>query len=132
MKQIKIIIEKTSNDYNAYADNVDGIFGAGDTPEEAKQSIVDAIRILKKYNKPQNIPAILKGDYEIVYRFDTESLLNYYKKIFTNSALERLTGINQRQLQHYSSGLKRPRPAQKKKIENALHRLGSELLAISL
>ncbi len=132
MKQIKIVIEKSSNHYGAYAENVDGIFGAGDTPEEAKQSIVDAIRLLKKYNKPNNIPAILKGDYELVYRFDTESLLNYYKKIFTNSALERLTGINQRQLQHYSSGLKKPRPAQKKKIEKALHQLGSELLAIAL
>lgn len=132
MKQIKIIIEKTTNDYNAYADNVDGIFGAGDTPEEAKQSILEAIRLLKKYNKPHNIPSILKGDYELVYRFDAESLLNYYKKIFTNSALQRLTGINQRQLQHYSSGLKKPRPAQKKKIEKALHQLGSELMAIVL
>jgi predicted RNase H-like HicB family nuclease len=132
MKQIKIVIEKTKNHYSAYSENVDGIFGAGDTPAEAKQSIVDAIRLLKKYNKPHNIPSILKGDYEIVYRFDAESLLNYYKKIFTNSALERITGINQRQLQHYSSGLKKPRLAQKKKIETALHQLGSELLAIVL
>lgn len=132
MKQIIVIIEKTSDHYSAYADNVDGIYGGGDTPDEAKQSIVDAIRLTKKYNKPHNIPAILKGDYELVYRFDTESLLNYYKKIFTNSALERLTGINQRQLQHYSSGLKKPRPAQKKKIVEALHQLGSELMAVVL
>lgn len=132
MKQIKIVIEKTKNHYGAYAENVEGINGGGDTPEEAKQSIVDCIRIIKKHHNRHSIPAILKGDYELVYRFDTESLLNYYKKIFTNSALERLTGINQRQLQHYSSGLKKPRPAQKKKIQTALHQLGSELLAIVL
>lgn len=132
MKKIKVVIEKTKNHYSAYSENVEGINGGGDTPEEAKQSIVDCIRIIKKHFKSHNIPAILKGDYELVYRFDTESLLNYYKKIFTNSALERLTGINQRQLQHYSSGLKKPRPAQKKKIETALHQLGSELMAIVL
>lgn len=132
MKQVKIVIEKSKNHYSAYAENVEGIYGAGDTPAEAKQSIQDAIRLLKKYNKTQNIPAILKGNYELIYRFDAESLLNYYKKIFTHSGLERITGINQRQLQHYSSGLKKPRPAQKKKIETALHQLGTELLAIAL
>jgi predicted RNase H-like HicB family nuclease len=132
MKQIKIVIEKTKNHYSAYAENVDGIYGAGNTPDEAKQSILNAITLLKKHNKVNNIPAILKGEYELIYRFDAESLLNYYKKVFTNSALERITGINQRQLQHYSSGLKKPRPAQKKKIETALHQLGSELMAIVL
>lgn len=132
MKQVKIVIEKTKNHYSAYSENVEGIWGAGNTPDEAKQSILDAITLLKKYNKPHNVPAILKGNYELVYRFDAESLLNYYKRVFTNSALERITGINQRQLQHYSSGLKKPRPAQKKKIQTALHQLGSELMAIVL
>ena len=55
-----------------------------------------------------------------------------YKGIFTNSALERITGINQKQFQHYASGLKKPRAAQAKKIESALHKLGSELLALEL
>ena len=87
---------------------------------------------MKKYNKPENIPAILKGKYELVFRFDAVSFLKYYKKIFTNSALERMTGINQKQIQHYSTGLKKPRPAQTKKIESAFHKLGSELLAVEL
>jgi predicted RNase H-like HicB family nuclease len=63
MKQIKIVIEKTKNHYSAYAENVEGIYGAGNTPDEAKQSILNAITLLKKYNKAQNIPAILKGNY---------------------------------------------------------------------
>lgn len=132
MKKIKIVIEKTRDHYSAYAENVEGVYGGGDTAEEAKQSVVDAIKLLKKFNKPDNIPAILKGEYKLVYKFDTTSLLNYYKKVFTNSALERLTGINQRQLQHYSTGLKKPRLAQKKKIESALHQLGNELIAVEL
>jgi len=41
-------------------------------------------------NKPENIPDILKGDYEIVYKFDVQSFLEYYRGIFTPAALERI------------------------------------------
>lgn len=132
MKTLKIIIERSSDMFNAYAENTEGIYGGGDTVEEAKQSILNAIQIIKEEFSPKNIPAILKGDYEIVYHFDVESLLNYYKGIFTNSALEKITGINQRQLQHYSSGLKKPRLPQRKKIEDGLHKLAAELQSVEL
>ena len=132
MKKIKIIIEKGEDLYAAYAENVEGIYGAGETVTEAKQSVVDAIELLKKHNKEDHVPSILKGDFELVWKFDTVSLLNYYKGIFTNSALERITGINQKQMQHYASGLKKPRALQAKKIETALHKLGKELLAVEL
>lgn len=132
MKQVKIIIERGKDQYAAYAENIEGIYGAGDTPNEAKKSVVEAISLFKKYNTSKNIPAILKGEYELVYRFDTQSLLNYYKGVFTNAALERITGINQKQFQHYASGLKKPRTIQTKKIESALHKLGNELLSVEL
>ncbi|MEO5996322.1 MAG: hypothetical protein ABIN89_06330 [Chitinophagaceae bacterium] len=131
-KKIKILIERSNDSYSSYAENVPGIYGQGDTVEKAKQSALKGIDLLKKYNKDENIPALLKGDYEIVYKFDTESFLNFYKKIFTNAALERMTGINQKQFQHYASGLKKPRPAQVKKIETAMHSLAKELMAVEL
>ncbi len=130
MKQIKVTIERGKDDYGAFIDGIPGIYGAGATPREAMQSVRDAIALYKKYNT--KIPAALKGKYELVHKFDIASLLNYYKGIFTKSGLERLTGINQKQLQHYSSGLRKPRPAQVKKIEAALHALGQELSAVEL
>ncbi len=132
MKTIKIIIEKTEDMFSAFAENVEGIYAGGDTVEEVKQSVLDAIRLLKEHNSEDNIPTILKGDYQISYKFDTPSLLSYYKGIFTNSALERITGINQKQIQHYASGHRNPRAEQREKIEIALHTLGKELLAIEL
>ena len=132
MRTIKIIIEKTKDMYSGFAENVKGIYAAGDTVDEVIQSVNNAIRLLKEYNREENIPEILKGNYQIQYRFDVASLLNYYKGIVTNSALERLTGINQKLLYHYASGLKTPREAQRKKIESALHQLGSELQKIKL
>ncbi len=68
----------------------------------------------------------------MVYKFDVQSFLNYYKGIFTKAALERVTGINQKQLQHYATGLKKPRATQAKKIEAELHKLGSELMSVEL
>ncbi|MFC5284362.1 type II toxin-antitoxin system HicB family antitoxin [Pedobacter alpinus] len=130
MKQVKVIIERSADLYSSFAENLEGIYGGGETVAEAKQSIIDAIALYKEYN--QDIPDLLKGDYELVYQFDTESLLNYYKGIFTNAALERITGINQKQLQHYASGLKKPRATQAQKIEYGLHALANELLAIKL
>jgi predicted RNase H-like HicB family nuclease len=132
MKLVKVIIEKTKDMYSSYAENVAGIYGGGNTVEEAKKSILDAIELLKKYNDKKNVPSILKGKYSIVFKYDAESFLRHYKGIFTNSALERITGINQKQFQHYASGLKKPRRAQAKKIETALHKLGSELLSLEL
>jgi len=132
MKTLKIVIERSADMFGAYAENAEGIYGGGDTVEEAKQSILDAIQIIKKEFTPENIPSVLTGEYEIVYQFDVESLLNYYKGIFTNAALEKITGINQRQLQHYSSGLKKPRQPQLKKIEQGLHQLAAELQSLEL
>lgn len=133
MKQVTIIIERAKDGhYSSYAENAEGVYGGGNTPEEAKQAALEAIELIKKHNTGENIPAILKKPYRVIYRFDAESLINYYKKVFTNAAFERLTGINQKQIQHYASGLKKPRARQAKKIQEALHKLGEELLAVEL
>jgi len=131
MKTIKIIIEKANDHYAAYAEEIWGVSGIGDTPTEAKNSVLEAIEIVKTNNK-KLVPNELKGHYELEYQYDVQSLLNYYKGIFTNAAIEKVTGINQKLIQHYASGLKKPRPQQKKKIEEGLHRLGEELLSIEL
>ena len=51
MKAITIIIEKTKDMYTAYAKNLEGIYGGGDTIEEAKSSIETSIKLYNKYNK---------------------------------------------------------------------------------
>lgn len=132
MKILKIVIERSSDMFGAYAENAKGIYGTGDNVQEAKLSVLNALKIIKEEFKPESISSILKSEYQIIYRFDVESFLNYYKGIFTNVALEKITGINQRQLQHYSSGLKKPRKPQLKKIEEGLHKLAAELQSIEL
>jgi hypothetical protein len=131
MSVIKIVIEKTSNFYSAYSENVEGIYGAGATVQKTKESVLKSLELYVKYNK-KKLPKILQGDYSVKYRFDAQSLLNYYKGIFTNASLEKITGINQKQIQHYASGLKKPRELQKRKIQTGLRNLAKELQSIEL
>lgn len=120
MKKIEIIIEKAKDGtFGAYSPNVEGIFGMGDDVKEVKQSVLDAIETIKE--QFTEVPKILQGEYEIVYKFDAESLFQYYKGILGNPAFERLTGINQKQIHHYATGVRKPREAQRKKIQHGLH-----------
>ncbi|GHU72125.1 hypothetical protein FACS189413_14740 [Bacteroidia bacterium] len=132
METIKIIIEKSSDYYDAYAENCNGIYGAGSTAEAAKADALKGLELFVNSRDKKELPAILQGEYTIVFSYDPQSFLNYYNQLFSNVALERLTGINQKLLHHYSSGLKKPRIAQRKKIETAMHELGKELLAVEL
>lgn len=132
MATVKIIIEKSSDYFDAYAENCEGIYGAGNTAEEAKQNILEGLKLLKETRPSAEWPDILKGEYNIEYKFDAESFLTYFEGVFSKPALEKLTGINQKQLHHYATGLKKPREQQRKKIESALHKLGIELLSIRL
>jgi predicted RNase H-like HicB family nuclease len=132
MKQIKIVVEKTRDHFSSYVENIPGIYGGGQSAEEAIQSAVRALDLLKKNNRSNHVPPVLKGKYEFSYQFDPSSMLNYYRKFFTNAALERLTGIHQKQIQHYTSGMKKPRSAQAKKFEEAFRQLGNELTSLKL
>ena len=61
MKKLTIIIEKTKDMYSTFAENMEGIYGGGNTIEEAKASINISLKLYQKHNnlKPQ--------EYEITY-----------------------------------------------------------------
>ena len=57
-----------------------------------KKNLMEGLALYAKHN--QDAPAWIKNKaYKVVYKFDAESILNYYRGIFTNAALERITGI---------------------------------------
>ena len=134
MKTIKVIIELAEHNYSAYLDGVDGIVATGSSVEEIKMNMYEAINALIDECKEFGceVPEVLTGDYELVFKMDVKSLLDFYSGIFSKAGLERITGINQKQLWHYASGGRKPRPEQAIKLESALHKLGEELLSISL
>jgi len=132
MDTIIIKVGASSDYYGAYAINCEGIYGAGETAELAKENALEGLKLFVESRPKETLPKILQGDYTVTYQYDTQSFLNHYSKIFSKPALQRLIGINQKLLHHYSSGLKKPRLIQRKRIETALHRFGKELLSVEL
>lgn len=48
MKEIRIVIEKAKDGFfGAYAENVEGVYGGGDTVQDVKNDILNAIDTLK-------------------------------------------------------------------------------------
>jgi len=134
MKSVIVTVEKSENNYSAYIECLPGCVTTGKSMDELKANMKEAIdghiEVSREFG--DFIPEVFDSEYYLVFRFDTESLLTHYKGIFTNSALEKMTGINQRQLQRYASGKNRPMRPQSAKIQKAFHRLGEELLSIEL
>ena len=134
MKVIEAIIERASDGtYSVYCQN-EMFSGMGETAEAAKTNMLESMKFFKEVALEDNrsFPNFLNADFEIVYKFDTESLLEYYSGILSLSGLEKITGIHQKQLWNYLHRKSKPRKAQVEKIEKGLHNLGSELLSISL
>ncbi|MDR1370775.1 MAG: type II toxin-antitoxin system HicB family antitoxin [Dysgonamonadaceae bacterium] len=133
MKQIHVTLEMGKDGYGVMFKEVPNVFGFGETVDSAKEdanaSLKFYIECLEKENRP--VPKILQGKYELVFEFDIEALLKYIDGTVTKTALARVAGINPIQLTHYSTGLKKPRPAQREKIITALHQIGKDLLSVS-
>lgn len=134
MKKVESIIERSIDGMcTIYCEN-EMFSGVGKSPEEAKADMLFQMNFFKEtaIEKGFTYPVFLDEEFEIFYKFDTESLLQYYAGVITPAALERLSGIHQKQLWNYLHGRSKPRKQQVEKIEKALHSLGAELMSISL
>lgn len=134
MEKVLVDIYFTGNNFCAHAPVLLGCVSTGATLSEIKKNIKEALEfhIESSLKDGEPIPEVFRGEYELEYKLSIEALLNAYSDVFTKAALSRITGINQRQLWHYASGLRKPRPAQRRRIEDGLHRLGKELLNIGV
>lgn len=134
MKTVEAIIERAKDGtFSVYC--IDEMFsGMGNTAEAAKKDMIQQMNFFKKTALEENFsyPGFLDEDFEIVYKFDTKSLLEYYSGILSISGLEKITGIHQKQLWNYLHQKSKPRKEQVEKIRRGLHQLGSELIAISI
>lgn len=132
VKKLIINISASKDSFGAFAENCKGIYAQGDSVRDVKQDVYDAIEIYKEITPESEWEEPIKENWPIEWRYDVQSLLLYYQGVFTNAALERMTGINQKQLWNYANGVSTPRKQAKEKIENALHSLGHELLELTL
>lgn len=133
MKQIEAIIERASDGtYSVYCK--DEIFsGMGDTIDAAKADMEQQMAFYKETAIQEGFkyPEFLDGEYTVSYTVDMPSLMAYYVAagIFTLASLQKVTGINQKQLWAYLNGTK-PRKAQQDRIAAGLRSLNQDLSTI--
>ena len=68
-----MIIEKSKDFFDAYSENCDGIYAAGESVDAVKADTLEAIRLIKKNLPEERWPKQIKGDYEIEWKFDVAS-----------------------------------------------------------
>lgn len=127
MKKLRVNICASPDSFGAYAADYAGLYGAGDTIADCQKDLLRAIEDTRRELPPDQWPAILKEDYEVEWHYDVQSLLLHYGSLLSLSALERITGIHQKQLWAYMHGRSHPRRPQAEKIEKALRGFGLEL-----
>lgn len=132
MEKIIIVIEKSKDHFGAYSENCDGIYAGGSSIDDVKADTLEAIRLLKKNLPEERWPLPLKEDYEIEWKLDVPSFLEYYSHYMSLSGMEKMTGINQKQLSNYLNHRSKPRKRQTERIRNGIHRFAEELLSITL
>ena len=132
MEKLIIVIEKSSDHFGAYSENCEGIYAAGDSLDDVKADTYEAIRILKSNLPEEQWPDILKRDFEVEWKIDVPSFLEYYSQYMSLAGMEKMTGVNQKQLSNYLNHRSVPRAKQTSRIRDGIHRFAEELLSITL
>jgi predicted RNase H-like HicB family nuclease len=132
MKSIIIILEKSEDNYSAYIPALDGCVATGDSLHQVKQRIEEAVEFHLDGMKEEglDIPELFQSDYNFLYKIDIESLFDWFSGVLTKSGISKLTGMNQSLISQYANGLKKPSSKQTRKIEEAIHNFGEDLLSI--
>lgn len=120
------------NNFGAYSEEVSGCVATHKTLDGVKQAYIEALKFHLEglLRDDDEIPAVMKGKYRLDFVLNVRALLHYFEGVLTRSALSRVTGINERQLGHYITGHRKPRPEQQKKIVEGIRRIGEEINSV--
>jgi len=129
MVVVEIIVEHAGKNLSAYIKEAP-IITVGKDLREIENNMREAIDLYLEDNP--NPCSALAGEYELKFKIDAATFINYYSGIFTKAALSRITGINERQLWHYAAGVHKPRRKQAEKMQNGIKSLTRELGSIEL
>ena len=133
MRLIKAIIEKgTDGYYSVYIPEIPGLYGAGKTEDEAKESLKDGIEMALEHIKEtgdNTYYSILTEIYKIEYAYDLSGFFKTFNYFDVTAFAERI-GVNSSLMRSYKTGKKKASAIQKNKILNGIHSVANELHAV--
>lgn len=136
MEKIRVDVQWCDKNFGAsLGENVPGaVVLTAKTYEELQRKVPETLQfhVEGMLADGDDVPQwLVDGEYELVYNLlDVATMLRAYEPYCTLSALSRASGINQHLLSHYANGLKTPRPQQRQRIIDGIHKIGRELLAV--
>ncbi len=123
-RKIKVTVLKEDTGYSAIALIGDDFVGTeAETFEELKSNMIEAMNFA---HEELEIECTLN---DIQFEFNLESFFAFYKVINAKALSERI-GMNQSLLAQYIKGIKKPSPAQTKRILNGVQQIGRELTEV--
>jgi predicted RNase H-like HicB family nuclease len=136
MERIRVDVSWCNKNFSAsLGENVPGaVVFTADSFAELQKETEESLRfhVEGMIEDGDDVPQWLRdGDYEFEYNLlDATTILRAYEPYVSLAAISRATGINQHQLSHYANGLKKPRPLQRQRIVDGIHKIGRELLNV--
>lgn len=126
-KETAVIERGGDGKYSIYIENKKypyGIIGTGSTVKDAVDDFMAGYADMKEFVESTGETF---QEAEFAFKYDVPSFLQEYAYAFSLAGLERITGINQKQLGHYISGYRKPSEKTVRKIEEGLHAFSDRL-----
>ena len=136
MEKIKVDVQWCDKNFGAsLSDNVPGaVVLTAKSYEALLREVPETLRfhVEGMVEDGDDVPQWLReGDYELEYNLvDVATILRAYEPFASLAAISRASGINQHLLSHYANRIKQPRPLQRQRIVDGIHKIGRELLAV--
>ncbi|MFT3904565.1 MAG: type II toxin-antitoxin system HicB family antitoxin [Niabella sp.] len=131
MKKIKVLVEWSGDNFSAGTGEINGlVFATGKTLDEVKDNFAEALKfhIEGALEDGDKLPSfVAKGRYKLDYDLQASAMLHLADGLITRSALSRVTGINEKQLSHYLTGHRKPRPEQNEKIAAGIVNINEQI-----
>lgn len=124
MGKIIVTVEKTNTGFSAGVDKYP-VYTAGDSLQEIKENITNALNLYFEHNK-----LTLINEDIIKLKVDLPSFFAFYK-VLNAEALSEFIGMDHKLLTMYSKGIKKPSVLQTKRILKGVQKLGKELTTIN-
>ena len=132
-KKVKAIIGRSKTGFTIMMEGFDLAMSYGDTLEEAKRDFEkfpqEYIEVSKETGRAIP-PELNNGNLEFEYVYDLSGFFAYYNFISPTKIARRI-GINTSLMRQYASGGTYLGLTKKKQIENEIHNIGKELMAVS-
>jgi predicted RNase H-like HicB family nuclease len=136
MEKVRVDVQWCDKNFGAsFGENVPGaVVFTAKTFEELIKEAEETLRfhVEGMLEDGDDVPQWLRdGDYELEYNYiDVATMLRACEAYASLAAISRASGINQNLLSHYATGLKRPRPEQRRRIVDGIHHIGARLMAV--